>query len=149
MRKIIPLGLQSLKVGIGCSCCPLTLVHGRGVEQSGRAYKQSLNLKRIVAMMSHLHKRQACSPLLKCLAVDSKPKAACYGGKESLFPRATSHLHTLVYGFALVGKALGAKHTHPRMYNKFRQLHNCVAARRITIGSQQTAVVVEHILRNL
>ena len=40
---------------IGSGSRPLSVVHGGGVEQSGRANEQRFHLERVVAVMCHLH----------------------------------------------------------------------------------------------
>ena len=91
----------------------MAFVHLAGVEQSGKAYEQCLDLKRVVAMVCHLHEGQLRCPLLERLAVDTEAEAACYGGEESLLPRPARRLDALLYGGTLVGKTLGSEGAHP------------------------------------
>ena len=100
-------------------------------------------------MVRHLHEGQLCRPLLERLAVDAEAEAARYGGEESLLPRPACRPDTLLYGCTLVGEALCSECAHPRMYGKPRQLHHRFAARRIVVGSQETAVVLHDIRRNV
>ena len=113
MCKVFPFALQTDEVRIGKRQSTLLIVHGVIIKQSCIAKEKGFHLKRIVTMVSHLHKRQAGSPQLESFAIDSETKSAGYSGEERLLPRPARSLYALINGITLTAETFGSERTHP------------------------------------
>ena len=99
-------------------------------------------------MVGYLHQWQSLRPLLKRLAVHAEAEAARHGGEERCLPRALEQSYAAAYRLRLLVEALGNKRTEPRAFLDGIERKHRLAARRIAVEGEQTAVVAEHLLRH-
>ena len=118
-------------------------------QQSRLSHEDGLYLEKVVAMMGHAAQRNAESPLLESLAVDSKPVVAGQRHEITCFPRTLATLHTLADGLGLLLQPFGLHGAHPGVHGQPRQFGNHPVTGRILVFAEQLLVVFLHLLRHL
>ena len=148
MRQILILIAQLGKVAFVQCILLIALRNGIQFQQSSLSHENGLYLEQVITMLAYSLQGDMACPLLESVAIDAKAIVASQRNEESIFPRATSLLGSLLYRYRFLFQSFRLQSSHPRMHHQTCQVGNDTIAGRISVRPKQFCIVLANMLRH-